>query len=231
MTPPGPVRTADLATSPLFASLDENHLEELLQHHHLLRVRQEQSIVFDHEEAEGLMQIRSGIAKVRWLSPDGEEVVMSLLGPGDVFGELAMLCGGHRTADVVSLTDCEIVKLRASLFRKLLMREPLLGMALATVIARRHLQLNRRFMLRGADATTRLLAALLDLALHSGVDAGPTAVIPPLPVRELATLSGMARETASRTLSKLRERGTVAEVEGGGLRIADLEPLRRRVLL
>lgn len=231
MTPSDPVSTADLARSPLFETLDENHLAELLQQHHLVRLPKDQIFVFDQEEAEGLMQMRSGMAKVRWIAPDGEEVVMSLLGPGDVFGELAMLCGGRRTADVVSLTDCEVLKLRASAIRRLLRREPMLGIALATVIARRHLQLNQKFILRGADATTRLLAALLDLALHTAVDAGPTAVIPSLSVRELASLSGMARETASRTLSKLRQRGTVADVEGGGLRIVNLEPLSHRNLL
>lgn len=231
MNPSAPVSTADLARWPLFTTLDEQQLGELLEHHHLLRLRPDQTFVFDQEEAQGLMQLRSGMAKVRSFSSDGEEVVMSLLGPGDVFGELAMLCGGRRTADVVSLTDCEVLKLRASSFHNLLRREPMLGIALATLISRRHLQLNQKFILRGADTTTRLLAALLDLALHTALDAGPTAVIPSLPVRELASLSGMARETASRTLSKLRDRGTVADVEGGGLRIANLEPLRRRDLL
>jgi CRP-like cAMP-binding protein len=226
-----PATTADLSRSPLFADLGEEQLQGLLDQHHLVTLEPDQIVVFDQEEAEGVMQLRSGIAKARSFSPDGEEVVLSLLGPGDVFGELSMLCGGRRTADVVTLTACEVLKLRASSIRSLLRSEPLLGIALATVISRRQLQLNRRLILRGADATTRLLAAILDLALHTDVGAEPTAVIPPLCVRELATLAGVARETASRTLSKLRHRGTIADVEGGGLRIVDLEPLRRRALL
>lgn len=231
MNPSNSVSTTDLARSPLFATLDEQHLVELLKEHRLVRLQPNQTFVFDQEEAEGLMQMRSGMAKVRCFSRDGEEVVLSLLGAGDVFGELAMLCGGRRTADVVSLTDCEVLKLSRSSIHRLLHREPLLGIALATVLSRRQLQLGHRYALRWADATTRLLATLLDLALHTDVDAPPTAVIPPLTVGELANLSGMARETASRTLSKLRQRGTVEAVEGGGLKIADLESLQRRDLL
>ena len=49
-------------------------------------------------------------------------------------------------------------------------------------------------------------------------------------LRELALVAGLARETASRTLSKLRTKGTVAE-ENGGLRLVDLQPLRKRGLL
>lgn len=92
--------------------------------------------------------------------------------------------------------------------------------------------LNRRFALQSADATSRLLDALAYLARkNSGSDADPQALIPPLAQRELALLAGLARETASRTLSKLRQRNVVAEEEGGGLRLADLQPLQKRGLL
>jgi DNA-binding transcriptional regulator YhcF (GntR family) len=52
-----------------------------------------------------------------------------------------------------------------------------------------------------------------------------------LPHRELACLSGRARETTSRILSKLRQRGIVDEVEGGGLKIVNREALHQRQLL
>jgi CRP-like cAMP-binding protein len=52
-----------------------------------------------------------------------------------------------------------------------------------------------------------------------------------LPHRELASLSGLARETASRILGKLRQRGIVEEVEGGGLKIVNREALNQRELL
>ena len=90
--------------------------------------------------------------------------------------------------------------------------------------------LNRRFALQTGDATTRLLDALAYLARKSSVSNDPQALIPALPQRELALLAGLARETASRTLSKLRARGTVSELDGG-LKLADLQPLRKRGLI
>ncbi|MEC8096748.1 MAG: helix-turn-helix domain-containing protein, partial [Cyanobacteriota bacterium] len=67
-------------------------------------------------------------------------------------------------------------------------------------------------------------------ARKSSRDQNPEAEIPLLAQREIALLAGLARETASRTLSKLRNRGTVLETNGQ-LRIADLQPLIKRGLL
>ena len=68
------------------------------------------------------------------------------------------------------------------------------------------------------------------LARKSSKDNDPLALIPPLPQKEIALLAGLARETASRTLSKLRSRGTVEEKEGS-LQIVDPQPLIKRGLI
>ena len=92
------------------------------------------------------------------------------------------------------------------------------------------IDLNQRFALQSADATTRLLDALAYLARKSSGRQDLLEEIPPLAQKEIALLAGLARETASRTLSKLRTRGTVAE-NNGRLRIADSQPLVKRGLL
>jgi CRP-like cAMP-binding protein len=167
---------------------------------------------------------------VRTYTADGEEVVMSLLGAGEVFGEMAALDGAPRSADVVALTPVRVAKLRAEPFSALLKQEPGLALALARLEAMRLRDLNQRFAIGASDATTRLLAALAYLARKSSPANAVQAVIPPLAQRELAVLAGLARETASRTLSKLRSRGTVVD-EGDGLRLADLQPLIKRGLM
>ena len=155
---------------------------------------------------------------------------MSLLGPGDVFGELASLGGHARSADVVALTSLELIKMRATSFTSLLTEEALFALALARLEAGRLRDLNQRFAVQTADATTRLLDALAYLARRNSGGVDPLAEIPPLAQREVALLAGLARETASRTLSKLRSRGTVTE-ENGRLRIVDAQPLIKRGLL
>jgi CRP/FNR family transcriptional regulator, cyclic AMP receptor protein len=135
-----------------------------------------------------------------------------------------------RNADVVALTPLTVVKLRASGYRELLNTDGALALALARLLAQRLSALNKRFLLRGADATTRLLAVLLDLALTASRDQDPLALIPPLAQRELAAMAGLSRETTSRTFTQLRQRGIV--IAGPeGMRIADRQALRKRGLL
>ena len=171
-----------------------------------------------------------GLPKVDPHTPEGEGVGLSWLGGGEVFGEMAALDGAPRSADVVALTPVRVAKLRAEPFSALLKQEPGLALALARLEAMRLRDLNQRFAIGASDATTRLLAALAYLARKSSPANAVQAVIPPLAQRELAVLAGLARETASRTLSKLRSRGTVVD-EGDGLRLADLQPLIKRGLM
>ena len=189
-----------------------------------------QVLLLEQDEGEGLMVILEGLAKVRSFASDGDEVVISVLGPGDLLGEMAVLTAGVRNADVVALTPLMAVKLRAAGYRALLHADGAFALALARLLAQRVTALNQRFLLRGADATTRLLAALLNLALTCSRGQDPLALIPFLPQRELAAIAGLSRETTSRTFSQLRERGMVIS-DPQGMRIADLQCLRKRGLL
>jgi CRP-like cAMP-binding protein len=175
--------------------------------------------MLNQEESQGLIHLRNGTAKIHRFNSDGEDIVLSLLDPGDVCGEMAGLNNGRLSADVVSVTSCDAVFLRIGRFRELLHSDPRLSLAHARLEARRLQDLNGRFILRGADATTRFRATPCDLARRTRLGADSFSLIPPLPHRELASLWGLARETASRTLSQWRQRGIVEELEGGCLKI------------
>ena len=226
-----PLSVSELAAMPMFISLEEVHLSQLLDRHRESSHQPDQVIVMEQDWEESLFLIRTGLAKVRTYSVDGDEVVMSLLGAGDIFGEMAALDRAARSADVVALTPLRLVKLRAAPFSALLTSQPGFALALARLEASRLRDLNQRFVLQSADATTRILDALAYLARKSSAANDPQAPIPALAQREIALLAGLARETASRTLSKLRTRGTVAAAEDGAFTIADLQPLVRRGLL
>jgi CRP-like cAMP-binding protein len=221
---------AELRQAPLFAQLSDAQAELLLNGQIGIEVAADQLLLLEQDEGEGLLVIVEGLAKVRTYSADGEEAVMAVLGPGDLMGEMAVLGSGGRSADVVALTPLVAVKLRASGYRQLLFNDGDFALALARLLAQRLTALNRRFLLRGADATTRLLATLLQLALTMSRGKDPLALIPPLAQRELAAMSGLSRETTSRTFAQLRQRGTVIG-DPQGMRIADLQSLRKRGLL
>lgn len=212
---------------PMFASLAEDQLQLLLDRHLSSTHLPDQVVVMEQDWGDSIFLIMSGMAKVRTYTSDGEEVVMSLLGSGDLFGEMAALEAGARSADVVALTTLDVVKLRAATFSSLLHAHAELAIGLARLEALRLQDLNRRFALQKADATTRVLQAIAYLAIKATNRRDPLALIPPLAQGEVAVLAGLARETFSRTLSKLKSRGDVV-TEEGSLRLASLSPLERR---
>ena len=220
----------DLKAIDLFKSLNDEQIDQILDRHRESSHQADQVIVMEQDWGESLFLLCDGLAKVRSYTADGDEVVMSLLGVGDVFGEMAALDGGMRSADVVALTPLRLMKLRVPPFTALLEREAPFALSLARLEASRLRDLNRRFALQTADATTRLLDSLAYLARKSSAQNDPEASIPPLAQLEIALIAGLARETASRTLSKLRNRGTVIE-DNGRMRLADLKPLEKRGLL
>ena len=220
VTPPqGGGLAADLASCPLFAGLDEPSLTRLLESHRITRVAAGDSLLHEQDDGKGLFVFRAGIAKVRSIDYEGQEVVLSLLGPGDVCGEMAILEGERRSADVICLTDCELLILRSGPFGALLQSDSRLALALARLEAQRLRNLNRRFVGRESSAAQRLLAVLAALAMRSAPQAATTAPIPALPQRELAALCGLARETTSRTLAALRRQGLVEQLPDGRLRL------------
>lgn len=227
---PPQLSAAELKTIPLFAQLSEAQADVLLRGQIGVEVAADQLLLLEQDEGEGLVVILQGLAKVRSYSADGEEAVMAVLGPGDLLGEMAVLTSGVRNADVVALTPLAAIKLRAGGYRQLLFSDGALALSLARLLAQRLTVLNRRFLLRGADATTRLLATLMQLALTTSRGQDPLALIPPLAQRELAVMAGLSRETTSRTFSQLRQRGLVIG-DAQGTRIADLQALRKRGLI
>jgi CRP/FNR family transcriptional regulator, cyclic AMP receptor protein len=222
---------ADLRAFPLFASFTEGQAEELLRDHRILALSADQRLLFAGDWSDGVFLVCEGIAKVSRISNIGEEVVLALVGPGDLLGELALLMEeGRRTADVVSLTPMKLVKLRTRWFEQALDHVPGFSRTMARMQARRLTSLDQRFSLRGDDAKTRVLATLLELARLGSSCGDPTHPIPDLAQREIAAIAGLARGTTSRILTELRNRGTLEQTPEG-LRFASLEPLRRRNLL
>ena len=214
----------------LFSAIKLDYCVQLLDRHLEASYGAEQVFVMEQYWGETVFLLCSGMAKVRTYTADGDEVVMSVLGAGDVFGEMAVLDAAPRSADVVALTPVRLLKLRAAPFVALLGKEVGFALGLAQLEASRLRDLNQRFAIQTSDATTRLLNALAYLARKSSVADDSKGEIPSLAQKELGLLAGLSRETASRILSKLRSRGVLEEVDGC-LRLLDLQPLIKRGLL
>jgi CRP/FNR family cyclic AMP-dependent transcriptional regulator len=221
----------DLRGFPLFASLSEEQANALLRDHRRLNLPADQRVLFEGDWSDGVFLVCTGIAKVCRTTNLGEEVVLAVVGPGELLGELAVLMPQQRrTADVASLTPMDLVKLRAQWFEEALDRIPGFARAVACLEARRLTALDDRFGLQSDDAKTRVLATLLQLARLASASGDPQQPIPDLAQREIASIAGLARGTTSRILTELRTRGTLEQTPEG-LRFTSLEPLQRRNLL
>ncbi len=167
-----------------------------------------------------------GWVKIRTYNMDGKEVTLNILGKGEIVGEMAALEESPRSTDAITLTTATISSIPAQDFVNLLKSEPLAGIRLSQLMAKRLRQVNRRLRLREADSLSRVADTLLFLAEGQGQKSGQGTIIPNLPHRELSSISGLARETMTRSLTKLQKKGLIQRQQES-LYIPDLAALEK----
>ena len=184
--------------------------------------------VLFHEGDAGtaLHMLSRGRVAVRASTPYGNVVTLSVLGPGDVFGELALVRPRHeRTATVVALEPVETATLDWEAFDQLRRLHPSVEHFLVTVLAARVARLSAHLVeALHVPAEQRVLRRLL--ALVRLYRDGPLPIAVPLTQEDLASLAGTTRPTANRVLRQMEELGAL-RLTRGRVEILDLEPLRR----
>jgi len=196
----------------LFESLNPAELDALASVTVSRKFPRDSVIILAEEEGDTLFIIRSGQVKVSIVSEEGREVILSLLGPGAVFGELALLDGKPRSANVVATQDTDLIMLRRPDFLQLLCRVPQIATALLAELASRLRKTDRQIEgLALLDVTSRISETLLQLAAEQGVETPAGVMIRQRPThQELANMSGTTRETVSRILKRLEAQGYIA---------------------
>ena len=121
----------------LFESLDQQELEALSDLTFTRSFGKDGVIILAEEEGDTLFILKKGQVKVSIVSEDGREVILSLLGPGSVFGELSLLDGKPRSANVVATEDTDLLMLRRSDFIQLIYKTPQIATALLAELATR----------------------------------------------------------------------------------------------
>ncbi|MGG6238554.1 Crp/Fnr family transcriptional regulator [Nodosilinea sp. AN01ver1] len=210
----------------LFQDLPEEAVAEATSHVVSRRHPANQVILLENDWGSSVYFILEGWVKIRTYNLDGKEVTLNILGKGELFGEMAPLEEVPRSTDVITLVPTVIGSMPASDFVKLLNTQPLAGIHLSQLMARRLRQVNRRLRLRESDSTSRVADIILFLADGQGQRSASGVEIPNLPHRELSSLSGLARETVTRVLSKLEKKGLIVR-EKDLMSIPDLNALER----
>ena len=196
---------------PLFEGLKEEELEAIASVTITRSFSKDQVIILAEEEGDALFLINTGQVKVSIVSEDGREVILSLLGEGAVFGELALLDEKPRSANVVAMSDAELYMLHRSDFLQLLYRVPKIAITLLAELATRLRKTDRKIEgLALLDVTSRISETLLQLADEQGEEHSEGLHIPNRPThQQLANMSGTTRETVSRVLKRLEAQGYI----------------------
>jgi CRP-like cAMP-binding protein len=215
---------------PLLADLPEGDVRELLA---IARRRTfgKGEVVFHRDDpAESLHLIVRGRFAARLITPLGDSVLLDVLGPGQSFGELALLLpGSRRSATVSALEEGETRSVFRDDFERLKRRHPGVKDVLLRLLADELRRSSDRIVeAHYVDAETRVRRRLAELCETYASGAGPTVV--PLTQEDLAAMAGTSRATVNRVLRDEEKRGAVALARGRAT-VLDLEALRRRCRL
>jgi CRP/FNR family cyclic AMP-dependent transcriptional regulator len=212
-------------------TVDSDTKEKLLQGHREIQIPSAHQLILQADWGEEAYVLVSGILKARCLSAQGDEIVISLMGAGAIVGEVALLAPNPiRTVDVVAVTPARLLKLRQHAMREAMENNLTFTRSIAFLQAQRLTALGDRLMLMNADAMTRLLATLLDLARLNGDKDDPLQPIPLIPQHEMALMAGLSRGTTSTLINKLISNGTLQRHDNS-MQFVSLVPLQRRSLL
>lgn len=175
--------------------------------------------------------VSEGSFRVTREHSDGRAITLATLGPGEIFGELAMLDGDKRSASAESITDGTLLALPANDVRNLLSRNPEIALKLVAGLVRRLRAANMRLSRQSFQTVPSRVAGILAQLSREGQDGGPdgegemSEVTIRMNQTDLAQLAGTSRESVSRFLAELERAGVVRSGRG---RVTVLQPNKLR---
>ena len=191
---------------PLFESLPEIELAHFAELTREKTYPKGSVILFENDRGDSLYLVASGQVKVVLIGEDGREVILSVLGPGTFFGEMALIDDSPRSAHVIAMEDSTLLVLRREDFQARIRATPEVAISLLRELSRR---------LRRADEKIGSLVLLdvngrvADLLLRAALEEGGDMIRRKLTHHTIAQMIGSSRETVSRTMRDFVERGLI----------------------
>jgi CRP/FNR family transcriptional regulator, cyclic AMP receptor protein len=189
----------------LFAELDDRELAQIASVAKTRRYAKDDVIFHADESGDVFCVIREGKVKITMISPEGKEIILTMMGPGEFFGEMALLDDAPRSATVVALEPLEVVTIWRSDFLQILADNFSITRKLLSELSKRVRRMSLRIeSLATMDVYGRLARFFLDLAQQQGkvLDNGYVAVTRPTH-QAIANMIGTSRETVSRLIHEL----------------------------
>jgi CRP-like cAMP-binding protein len=204
------IPTADLLRGVyVFQDLPESELKEIAGRLAPRPAAKDEIVVTQQERGDSLFLIQSGKVKVTLTGEKGREVILSVLGPGEFFGEMSLLDGEPRSATVIAQAPAQLYILSRDSFVDYLGRSPQTALKILAEMSRRLRHADEIIgNLALLDVYGRVAHILLDLAKKEGVQREDGILIDDRPTQqEIAAMVGTSRETVSRALNDFARRG------------------------
>jgi CRP/FNR family cyclic AMP-dependent transcriptional regulator len=216
-----------LRKHPIFCDLEPEAFDQLCRYAKHITLKRGATIVSRGEPGNSLIAVISGTVKISISSAEGRSAILNLIGPGEIFGEVALLDGLARTADATANTNCEIYVIDRRDFLPFLRSQPGLAMKFIELLCTRLRWTSgqvEEVILQNLPG--RLASALLRLTeKHKLAPSGRTIAITQ---QEISEMVGMTRESINKQLRAWAARDWV-RLEHGAIVVLNAEILQELV--
>ena len=224
-----PIDQEVIRKAPLFTALDDAASASLFANMVSVKITKGTILFAEGDGGDQLYVIAEGKLKLGTSSGDGRENLLSILGPGEMFGELSLFDPGPRTSTATAVTDAKLLSLGQEKLLPWLVENPKVSLQLLASLAQRLRRTNEAVGdLVFSDVPGRVAKALIDLGERFGkkTDEG-LFVHHDLTQEELAQLVGASRETVNKALADFAGRNWL-KLDGRAVLITDFERLSKR---
>ena len=224
-----PIDQEVIRKAPLFTALDDAASASLLANMVSVKISKGTILFAEGDGGDQLYVIAEGKLKLGTSSGDGRENLLSILGPGEMFGELSLFDPGPRTSTATAVTDAKLLSLGQEKLLPWLVENPKVSLQLLASLAQRLRRTNEAVGdLVFSDVPGRVAKALIDLGERFGKKTGEGLFVHhDLTQEELAQLVGASRETVNKALADFAGRNWL-KLDGRAVLITDFERLSKR---
>jgi CRP/FNR family transcriptional regulator, cyclic AMP receptor protein len=199
------LKRALLRNHPIFRGLAPPVIERFASSMEQSRVARGGIIFAKGDAGTGLMGVLAGSVKISVASAGGRDIVLNIIHPGEIFGEIALLDGHPRSADATAMTDCELVVIEHRDFMPFLRSEPELGLLFIEMLCARL----RRTSAQVEDATfLDLPTSLAKTLLQLSEAPAPTGKVV-ITQQEISQIIGRSRESTNKQLRAWAKQGWI----------------------
>lgn len=200
---------------PIFGRLSTSELDTLLAHARIEHYPAGREIFAKGSSGDCMMVVVRGTVRISSLSSEGHEIILNTLDVGQVFGEIAVLDGGERTASAIAMTDSELLVIYRQYLLPVLSKRSDICLTLLEILCRRLRQTSEQVEdVLFNHLNSRIAKVLLRLAESEQPGADPTDVPLRVTQQQLSSLVGGSRESVNRQLQRLARAGLIALGKG-----------------